>query len=164
MKKPSAKVLALMTEAAQLRALGISWKSVAAHLGRDERSCRRWPEAHPGEWNRLLTRMEDQALREAGGEALHVLKRALVGKAEPLPIRAAQFLYGKLCEVKRRRRRPRGAARARYAKYVPFLTYLESLDENQRKALVAESVARSVAESKPAEPAGGGGPGPAVGG
>src|SRR5262249_29891282 len=135
MKKPSAKVLEMMTTAAQLRALGISWESIAAKLGRDESSCRRWTERHPGEWKRLLTPMEEAALRQAGNEALHVLKRAMAGKGDPLAAQAARFLYGKQREAKARWRQRRRDALA--DKYSPFIAYLESLDAEQRKALVA---------------------------
>src|SRR5207237_1855406 len=75
MKKPTAKVLAQMIEAAELRAAGLAWDGIAAKLGCDERSCRRWSEQYPEEWNRLLTRMEEKALRQAGNEAMTILRR-----------------------------------------------------------------------------------------
>ena len=48
------KIEALLTQAAELRAAGQTWETVAAAVGRSAETVRRWPKQHPKLWLRLL--------------------------------------------------------------------------------------------------------------
>ncbi len=169
MNKPNAATLARMRTAAELRAAGLSWEAIAEKIGRHEVSCRRWAERYPDEWRRLLTCMEERALRHAGNEALSILRRLAVAvdprKAEDKRVaqRAAAFLYAKQREAKARWRR-RDRQDQALAKYAPLIAYLESLDDAQRHAYIAHLAAGPAPQPGPGPTDDVGGTGPPVAG
>ena len=166
MKKPPAKILAVMKEAAELRAIGLSWEIIAVKLGRDERTLRRWTERYRMWWHRMLFRAERDALRHVGNKSLSILDRSQMGKGDPNSTRAAQFLYSKQCDMKAGwRRRQRASAIPAYVnKYLPLLSYYESLNESQRQAYFRHLLAQFGVEPVPAAVPDSGGPGQPVAG
>lgn len=165
MKKPPAKIRAILRKAAELRALGLSWEIVAAKLGCSERSLRRWTERYRRWWQRVLYRAQEQALGHVGDKSLSILDRAQMGKGDPNSRLAAQFLYGKQREAKERRRRQRApVAPALIEKYLPLLSYFESLNESQRRTFREHLLARLQAEHESDGVPGDAGAGPAVAG
>jgi hypothetical protein len=94
MRCPSPEVLGLMKVAAQKRAFGLTWASVARAVDRDERTCQRWAADYPDDWQRLYREGEDQQQAEVAAEALAVLYRTMrATKDERLAADAARFLY-----------------------------------------------------------------------
>jgi hypothetical protein len=170
MNKPNATTLARLRTAAELRAAGLSWEAIAEKIGCHEVSCRRWTERYPDEWRRLLTRMEEIALRHAGNEALSILRRMAVAvdprKAEDkrLAQRAAAFLFGKQREAKARWRRRQPQQDPLFTKYAPLIVYLESLDEAQRQAFIAHLAAGPAPQPGTGPTGEGGGASPPVAG
>jgi hypothetical protein len=149
-----------MAVAAELRAGGASWEAVADKVGREARTCRSWPHRYPDAWEQLFRAAEDRLLGDAGGEALHFLRKLLRSDNPTLSQNTAKFLYAKRRESLPPREPDRAAAAP--GDWGPFLAYLESLDDAAVQAFLAEFLARRLAQTGPALPAGGGPPGPPV--
>src|SRR5262249_10805461 len=77
MNSPSAELARLLADAAEQKARGASWESVAAKVGRRPATCRRWPPRYPEAWCRHLQVAERRLLSEAGAEAVTVMRRLL---------------------------------------------------------------------------------------
>jgi hypothetical protein len=92
MPSPQPEVLALMAVAAELRASGLSWETVAERVGRNPRTCRRWLAEYPGVWDRLYRRAELRVLESATAEAVIVLRNLLRSEDEKVRRDAARFL------------------------------------------------------------------------
>jgi hypothetical protein len=71
-----------MAQAADLRAGGATWETVAARLHCAARTCRRWPKAHPEAWRRLYREASQGLLAKVGAEAMNVLRKLLRSKDE----------------------------------------------------------------------------------
>src|SRR5262245_27535021 len=92
MKPPTAKLLTLMKAAAELRAGGASWATVAAKIDRCGETCRTWAYKYPATWNRLLNQAEDQHIQEGGGQARIKLRMLLLSGNEHIALEAARIL------------------------------------------------------------------------
>lgn len=92
MKPPSAAMLRLMAQAADLRAAGASWEAVANLLGRKAKHCRCWPEQFPLLWSRLLNDAIHQQRENAAGEAVTTLRQLLRSEDEKVQRDAAKAL------------------------------------------------------------------------
>jgi hypothetical protein len=166
MKQPPEDILPLMTLAADLRAAGNSWEAIAVKVLREPRTCRGWPVRYPEVWRRLYDEAVDQFLDEAGDEAtfyLRKLLRATDPKDPWLQQNTAKFLAAQRRQA-RRERRAAAAPAGPPGDWAPYLAYLEKLSDADLKSFLDEFVARRLAQARPAVPAGGDEPGPAVGG
>ena len=86
----SSPALATLTRAANLRAAGCSWESVAAQLGRAVEGVLKWPDDE--RWPALLADAEKRLAVEAGAEAVLVLRNLLRAEDEKVRRDAARFL------------------------------------------------------------------------
>jgi len=158
MSHPSEALLDLLSQAADLRARGASWEAVAAAVGRDVKTCKRWPRDHPDEWRRLLCAAEDRFLHEAGSEAGSVLRRLVRAEDGKVSREVCRFLFGQF----RRLRQGRADAttlgpRSESARLVD---YIEGLNDAERDKLIDELVAQRQPQAGAPPAAGGGPPGP----
>src|SRR5437899_8791292 len=94
--EPSGKVLAVLKEAADLKAMGHSWASIGVKLSRCERTLRRWRDRHPEFWAKLMVAAYEDTLQRVGGAALSGLSGIMSSKDHPHYWRSCQFLYGRL--------------------------------------------------------------------
>ena len=77
MRPPSHKTLRLLSAAAELRAAGASWETVAAHLGRAVCKCRRWPIRYRDYWTAAYQAAERRRAAVARLEAVNTLRGLL---------------------------------------------------------------------------------------
>jgi hypothetical protein len=82
METPSAKLLPLLTRAAELRARASSWVKVAEHVRRSPETCRQWPRLYPELWRRRYREARGQRTAEAAVEA-QLYHRKLVRHDDP---------------------------------------------------------------------------------
>jgi hypothetical protein len=92
MEKPPARLIPLLTAAADLRAAGCSWAKVADKTQRDPETCRHWPRRYPDAWKRLYRQAEDLMLHQAGAEAVATLRGLLVDPDSKTRLGAARTL------------------------------------------------------------------------
>jgi hypothetical protein len=81
---PDPRVSRLLREAAEKRAKGIGWKAIAESLGRSVTAWNHWLTKYPEIWDRLLRSAEGRVFREAGAEALGVLRLLLRSEDEKI--------------------------------------------------------------------------------
>lgn len=150
-KQPSPEIRCLMALAAEMRAGGATWESVAHKVQRQPRTCRAWPLRYPEEWERLFCAAEDALLAEAGSESLHFLRRLLRSEDEWLRQNTAKFLLTQRRSA-RILKREAAAAGQLLDKWGPFLAYLERLDDAEVGAFLEEFLARHFTPANPAPP------------
>ena len=158
---PSPQVLALMKLAAELRVGGGSWETVAAKVQRSARTCQRWPDRYPQEWDRLFRLAETKSRLEVRNEALLFLRKFCRDQEDKwLAQDSAKFLYGH-GEAERAREAERAAADDLFKKWGPTLAQLEAMNEHERKEFLDDLVARRERHDDPARPGRAGGAGAA---
>jgi hypothetical protein len=154
------QVLSLMKIAAELRASGLSWETVAVKVKRTPRACRGWPERYPQDWDRLYRAAETKLRHEARGEALSYLRKFLRSEDAWLGQNTAKFLYAH-GEADRARESQEGTAAERLGEWAPYISQLETMSDAAVKAFLVEFVARRLAQAGAAVPAADGGASPA---
>ena len=85
MPAPTCKTLRRLAAAAELRAAGATWETVAAHLGRGAGKCRRWPIRYRDYWAaayRAAERRRNAVARQEAVNALRGLLRSEDGRAK----------------------------------------------------------------------------------
>src|SRR5262245_38911322 len=92
MEKPPARLIPLLTAAADLRAAGGSWAKAADKVQRDAETCRHWPRRYPDAWKRLYRQAEDLMLHQAGAEAVATLRGLLVDPDSKVRLGASRAL------------------------------------------------------------------------
>jgi hypothetical protein len=74
MPNPDPKTLRLLSAAAELRAGGATWETVAAHLKRTVHKCRRWPIRYRDYWATAYLAAERRRTAVARQEAVNALR------------------------------------------------------------------------------------------
>src|SRR5262249_50965762 len=92
MEKPPARLIPLLTAAADLRAAGSSWAKVADKVQRDAETCRHWPRRYPDAWKRLYRRAEDLMPPQAGAGAVATLRGLLLDPDSKVRLGASRAL------------------------------------------------------------------------
>ena len=92
---PTGSQLALMKEAADLRAQGNSWQAIANRIGRKERCLRYWRDVYPRIWRRLLRAAEEDTFQHVSGMAINILSNLLIDKEDTHRAQNCQFLIAK---------------------------------------------------------------------
>jgi transposase-like protein len=95
--KPTDKVLRLMERGAELRARGLAWVAVAEKLERPNETIQQWVKQYREVWQGLLREAEGRVFREAGAEALQMLRKLLRSKDEKVTRDVARTLATLLC-------------------------------------------------------------------
>jgi len=92
MKIPSARSLRDMEIAAELRAQGATWETVALKLKRQVGVLTRWTKHYREEWERLFREAEERLSRLANNESRMVLRELLRSKKSGVRLAAAERL------------------------------------------------------------------------
>jgi Homeodomain-like domain len=92
MKIPSARTRYDMEIAADLRAQGATWQTIALKLGRHLALVQRWTKQYREEWDRLYQEAEQRLTRLAGNESRAVLRELLRSKRTKVRLAAAEML------------------------------------------------------------------------
>jgi hypothetical protein len=77
MKIPSSRTRQALEEAAELRAAGATWETIAGQLQRQKNVVSRWQNYYAEEWEQLLRDAEERTSRHANNEARNSLRIAL---------------------------------------------------------------------------------------
>ena len=133
-KPPSEKTLLRAVEA---RAAGHSWEAVAKLVHRATSTVRRWSLRYPQEWDAALQAAQQQAVVQAGNEAVGILRRLMSSKDERISHQAAWRLIHQRIEMAR--------IAVKIAAQVPFLPSPDaSRVELQSDGLTNEQRAQSI--------------------
>jgi len=81
---PNAKISRLLELAAEQRASGVGWKAIAESTQRSMTIWEQWLIVYRDVWDRMLRAAEARAFRDAGAEALQVLRTLLRSKDEKI--------------------------------------------------------------------------------
>jgi hypothetical protein len=92
MRIPSSRTRRDMEMAAELRASGGTWDTVARQLGRQPNVVMRWVKEYPQEWERMFRDAEARASRDAGNESRTALRILLRHQDSKLRLHAAECL------------------------------------------------------------------------
>src|SRR5262249_37743663 len=92
MRIPSARTRRDMEMAAELRAQGATWETIAVKQGRQVGVLFRWTKYFREEWERLLKEAEDRLSRQGGNESRTVLRELLRSKKSNVRLLAADKL------------------------------------------------------------------------
>ena len=135
--KPS--LLNRILQAAELRAGGASWETVAAQVGRSADTVRHWPNAYPDVWKQALHDAEQRLVSDAGAEAVLTLRRLLRSDDEKVRRDAARFLVNLRVERDKLERRPGKGGRTPAGTDAQRLAeFVEGLDDAQVHAILDE--------------------------
>ena len=143
METLSPKLLTLLTRAAELRAAGASWTTVAQEIRKIAETCRAWPRRFPETWRRLFRQALGERAAEGGVEA-HIYLRKLIRHDNPhISLCAAQFLqraWESQMTREDKAERPDPAQVA--AEVAEFAKFVKGLTDDQLANHLAEFLAR----------------------
>src|SRR5262245_51993593 len=129
---PSSALAHLLVRAAELRAGGTVWETVAATVGRSVDTCRRWPRKYPDLWRRAYGAAARENLAGGGAEGLRMLRALLRSEDEKVKRDAARVLATLFARARRSRRLHGPAPEAD-----PLSAVAEALTDDQLRALLA---------------------------
>ena len=89
---PEPALAALIARAAEMRAEGETWQTVADAVGRSRLTVQKWPKQHAKRWTKLFARAEASLLKDASSEAVHTLRKLLRSKIPKVQQDSAQKL------------------------------------------------------------------------
>ena len=147
-KPVTEKMQIRLRTAAELKAAGSSWATIAQRLGCNADRCRHWPTEYPAEWESVYLPFKRQHFAEVAIEArilLHrVMRETKDDRLRLAAIRVVLHLDGKMCEPfeKLLHDLSQDQEALRMAQY-----YL-SLDDATRKKLLEEMLRQCVAAAR----------------
>jgi UDP-N-acetyl-D-mannosaminuronic acid transferase (WecB/TagA/CpsF family) len=137
MSQPSSELREMISTAAEMRAAGKSWETVAAQVKRTPRTVRSWPQLYPRLWKSALREAQDQLLIGAAAESVIALRNQLRSKDEKLRHAAARDLLRARIDLAKLRARSKATPpRADDAQRIA--DYLARLNEAEAEALAEE--------------------------
>ncbi len=125
----------LRERAAEMKAAGSSWETIATALQRTVQTVKKWPRVYANEWQELFGKFEKQFLDEAAAESVLALRKQLRGEESAVSIRASDKLI--------RYRISRAKSTTPTANVVPSaeerdLQFAKELEEESRRAATAQ--------------------------
>jgi transposase-like protein len=137
MRQPTPKMMERLRAAAEWRAGGASWETVATRLGCNPGTCRSWPSQYRPIWRQLYQAAVKAVADEARDEARVTLRQQLRAGDAKTQLAAAQAL------LKARPKPGRATTKSTPADDAlsAFLTLMRGLDDGQLEALLADYVA-----------------------
>jgi hypothetical protein len=72
----------LLTTAAEMRAVGHSWDSVARKVHRKPKTCQKWPGRFPIQWQQLYSTVQKRRFEDSCNDA-HTLVQKLMRSDDP---------------------------------------------------------------------------------
>ncbi len=133
---PEPALLGLLARAAEMRAEGETWPTIAAAVDRSANTVQKWPKQHAKRWKKLFARAEAALLKDASSEAVHTLRKLLRSKVPKVQQDSAQKLL-LLREARTKTGRSRGdrAAGSAVPEVRQLVEYLEGLSDGQFREL-----------------------------
>src|SRR5258708_6483477 len=121
-RKPRAAILSMMKLAAELKALGHRWNTIARQLHRNERTLRRWQENYPEVWDRLLANACSELYQRIANTPLALLAKERPRKNQLQEALINQSLFGQWIKLQMVKMRHGSPARSRpnYESAFPF--------------------------------------------
>ena len=95
MRKRQSSLEKLFARAAELRAAGATWKTIAKEVKRSERTVYRWPRNFPEQWAEALLQAERRMTAQSDCESVHTLRRLLLSADEKICWHAAKALIAR---------------------------------------------------------------------
>ena len=89
---PTPEELGLLEIAAELRAAGNSWGTIATQVGRNEVTCRHWPCRYPEDWSRLFRAAQKRIVADISIMSFRVLRQMHASENPKLAMSCAQFI------------------------------------------------------------------------
>ena len=133
LRRVTAKRRSMLKKAAELRAAGCSWATVAKEFGCAPDTCRRWTSDWADEWKRLYAEACENVDDESRAESIATLRSMLRSEDDRLRQGAAKMLN----DVGARRGKPQLSSPP-VSDLVRIATYVESLDESELREFLAE--------------------------
>src|SRR5262245_1369760 len=81
----------LLTVAAELRAAGASWATVADQVGRQPATCQQWPVRYRERWDRLYREVQQRRFAESNAEAETLLRGLLRDDDKKIRLKANEL-------------------------------------------------------------------------
>ena len=94
-QQPRYDVLPVLRVAAEMKAAGHSWTTIATRVKRCERTLRRWKDQYPECWGKLFFEACEEAFQRVSGMALSHLSNLVNNKEHPQQWRSCHFMFGK---------------------------------------------------------------------
>lgn len=139
-KKPNATLIALIQQAAELRAGGAAWETIATEVGRASNTVRKWPTEFPSTWKRAIRVAERQLLTDATAESVLTLRKQLRSEDEKSSRDAAQKLI-QFRMAKQKKSRPTSVKPSKPPTiHQRIALYLETLSDEEIQRLITEHV------------------------
>jgi hypothetical protein len=89
-RKPPSE--AALVRAAELRTLGLSWKSVGSEMKRSHIAVSRWPQWYPERWAQATVEAQRRAMAAMAGESFGALRRLLSSADDKIRLAAARWI------------------------------------------------------------------------
>jgi hypothetical protein len=144
LNKPGAKPPThLLATAAELRAGGASWTTVAKTVNRRQPTVKRWPELYPELWAAHLAVAERALVADAAAEGVHVLRRQLRSDDDKTSRDAAARLLDFKLAADKKAPPPDGKPKSRHHRIADLL---EGMTDDQLQRLFDDLVRHWVAD------------------
>jgi len=147
----------LIARAVELRVSGEKWQAVADACNRSLKTVQSWPKIHAEVWVKLYAKAEARLMKDASSEAMHVLRKLMRSELPAVQQLAAQkilHLREQRKKATRKKREPAGGSPVPEVRQL--VVYLEGMTYDQ----FYESF--GIDADRPAEPAAGDSPSPAI--
>jgi hypothetical protein len=128
---------AVLARAAELRASGLSWDTVAARLLCPADAAREWPALYPTAWQAALLAAERRLVAEASAESVLILWQLLRSDDEKVRRDAAKFLVDLRMELAKLDRPAEPPPPPPTSDTARFVAFLEGHTHEQLAELVA---------------------------
>jgi HEAT repeat protein len=135
---PSSRTLRDMEIAADLRAQGATWATVALKLNRQPGLLQRWTRVYQQDWERLLKEAEERLSRHANNESRAVLRELLRSKSSKVRLAAAE----KLTRLRLKEKAEEPPQNDLYAEVAAFVQAAEEMSDAELEEYLAEFVQR----------------------
>src|SRR5207244_8736350 len=112
-RRPRAAIFSMMKLAAELKALGHRWNTIAQQLQRHERTVRRWPENYRDDWDKLLANACSEHYQRIANTPFALLAKERPKKNQLREALINKSLYGAWIKLQMLRMRHGSQARSR---------------------------------------------------
>src|SRR5262245_33185539 len=129
----------LFARAAELRATGATWETVAKEVNRAARTVRRWPRKYAERWDTAYVLAERLLAAQSDCESIHTLRRLLLSEDERVRWHAAKCLIARRVERdKLALKTPPISATHLTSEATRLIAFLDGQPDEELAAIVAE--------------------------
>ena len=135
MKIPSIRTRQAMEMAAELRAAGATWETIASELKRQPNLVARWSKMYAQEWERMLSAAEERLSRHVNNESRGFLRRML--REDDLKARLAAAKQ--LAEMRKEEKAAQPATDLQ-SRYTSFVTQIQEFSDEELQRIMCKFV------------------------